>query len=437
MFLLDETVTSIVEHLSLKDALSAAATSSSWRIGSRADRVWIRLCRERWQFGATYGASGSAAPGERDDSSMEQWKAAVARRGDQSSSVGDQAFAFYTGRCKDDEEVRSLLRQMSGGPTLKVKKQVRREIIERGAAALDVLLVEERKNSDRQRIAKDIRQELSDRWAVRNWTQLLQSSKATSLEEGALVLSQWAKPDADVPHMRAHLERLAQRAAEIAAGQMDSEEVGASKSGPSARRRKEAEVMIKAVNQALFVEFGLQGNRDVYYDPNNSLLHHVLESRRGIPISLSIVWAAVACRCGLSCHLLAGFPAHLLIRIPVVVDTENGPAAQPAEHTDLYVDAFNAGNILEWRGVVEFAALLMRSSTPDEYVRGFVSILPPVQVYNRALRNLLNIYQQNEDMPSMLGVVCQMRALSDEENGSLSRAESMLSGQLGRDMITA
>merc|ERR1740129_1729191 len=141
------------------------------------------------------------------------------------------------------------------------------------------------------------------------------------------------------------------------------------------------------------------------------MLHAVLERRRGIPISLSIIWAAVACRCGLACHLLAAFPSHLLIRIPVLVDAQEGFARQPAEVTDLYLDAFNGGQLMDWPGVVNFALVMMRSRITEDYVRDFVAVLPPVQVYNRAL--------------------------SDEENGALSRAEMMLSQQLGRDMITS
>ena len=48
----------------------------------------------------------------------------------------------------------------------------------------------------------------------------------------------------------------------------------------------------------------------------NSMLHEVLAKKKGIPISLSVVWAAVARRCGLVCHPLANMPRHVLIRIP-------------------------------------------------------------------------------------------------------------------------
>ncbi|CAE8635579.1 unnamed protein product, partial [Polarella glacialis] len=177
-------------------------------------------------------------------------------------------------------------------------------------------------------------------------------------------------------------------------------------------------------------EFGLVGNATDYYRVENSLLHAVLQSRRGIPISLCIVWAAVARRCGLACHLLAGFPQHVLIRVPVQQEAE---AMGHAESADLY----DSGQLMDWSDVLQFAARLLGPMLADperldEAVRGFVQILPPVNVYMRLLRNLLNIYQKHQDHACMLGVVSQMRSLGDASDG-LERLERALALELGRE----
>jgi len=44
-------------------------------------------------------------------------------------------------------------------------------------------------------MAQDLLLQVRDRWAVVQWRLLLQSDKASSLEEGALILSQWANLD--------------------------------------------------------------------------------------------------------------------------------------------------------------------------------------------------------------------------------------------------
>eukprot|EP00434_Breviolum_minutum_P016788 symbB.v1.2.014808.t1/scaffold1091.1/size138789/3 len=141
--------------------------------------------------------------------------------------------------------------------------------------------------------------------------------------------------------MRTTLERLARRATML----------GARRQGPVSTVPTQAEVrtMVSAVNQSLYEEFGLKGNQADYYNPENSMMHSVLSKKMGIPISLSVVWAAVARRCGLVCHPLANVPRHVLIRIPAT--RESGPA----ETQDFYLDAFDGGKLMSWQ---EFCAFL-------------------------------------------------------------------------------
>jgi regulator of sirC expression with transglutaminase-like and TPR domain len=58
---------------------------------------------------------------------------------------------------------------------------------------------------------------------------------------------------------------------------------------------------------------GFSGNRVDYYDPSNSYLHHVLERRTGIPITLSIVTIELGRRLGIPV-VGVGMPGHFLVR---------------------------------------------------------------------------------------------------------------------------
>ena len=49
----------------------------------------------------------------------------------------------------------------------------------------------------------------------------------------------------------------------------------------------------------IFVEDGYEGNRDNYFDPRNSYLNEVMDRKKGIPISLSVLYGSVAERLGL------------------------------------------------------------------------------------------------------------------------------------------
>jgi regulator of sirC expression with transglutaminase-like and TPR domain len=70
---------------------------------------------------------------------------------------------------------------------------------------------------------------------------------------------------------------------------------------------------VEALNSYLFEGQGFTGDEADYYDPRNSMLHHVLARRKGIPITLSIVYIEVGRRAGLRVEGV-GLPGHFLVR---------------------------------------------------------------------------------------------------------------------------
>ena len=67
-----------------------------------------------------------------------------------------------------------------------------------------------------------------------------------------------------------------------------------------------------AANRYLDAE-GFTGNTDDYYSPENSYINRVLETKLGIPISLSLMYACVLARLGIHCQPI-NFPRHFLLR---------------------------------------------------------------------------------------------------------------------------
>ncbi len=70
---------------------------------------------------------------------------------------------------------------------------------------------------------------------------------------------------------------------------------------------------VEAFNRFFFEEQGFLGNEQHYYDPRNSFLSDVLDRRRGIPITLSIVYIEVGRRAGLYAEGV-GLPGHFIVR---------------------------------------------------------------------------------------------------------------------------
>jgi len=201
---------------------------------------------------------------------------------------------------------------------------------------------------------------------------------AVDLARVGLEIARDANPGLDEASYLAKLDALADRVRE--------------RCPADARARQ----VIGQINWVLFVEEGFRGNGDDYFDPRNSYLDEVIDRRLGIPISLSIVYAAVAGRVGLA---LGGvnLPLHFLLR---AVDEEPG----------LFVDPYHEGAVLDWAGCEQLLSNL--SGRPVRL--GFEHSTPcnPSTVVGRMLRNLKGIYLERKDFAAALPVVRRLAALN-------------------------
>jgi regulator of sirC expression with transglutaminase-like and TPR domain len=79
------------------------------------------------------------------------------------------------------------------------------------------------------------------------------------------------------------------------------------------RKAATANDRIETLVEFLGQDLLFHGNTDDYHNINNSLLPEVIETRAGIPISLSLVYMLVGKRAGLTVHGV-GLPGHFIIR---------------------------------------------------------------------------------------------------------------------------
>lgn len=73
------------------------------------------------------------------------------------------------------------------------------------------------------------------------------------------------------------------------------------------------ESVARGLRAHLHSRHGFDGERGDYYAPQNGNLAHVLRTRRGLPLTLSLVYVAVARRAGFEVEPI-GFPGHFLVR---------------------------------------------------------------------------------------------------------------------------
>ena len=71
---------------------------------------------------------------------------------------------------------------------------------------------------------------------------------------------------------------------------------------------------LMALNQFFYKDLGFGGNLNDFYATGNSYIHSLVETRRGIPISMAVVWLELAQGIGLTATGVS-FPGHFLIKI--------------------------------------------------------------------------------------------------------------------------
>lgn len=91
----------------------------------------------------------------------------------------------------------------------------------------------------------------------------------------------------------------------------------------------------KILARVIGTEFGFVGDRQSYDDPDNADLIRVIDRRRGLPVSLTILYVAAARRLGWAADAL-NTPGHVVARIgsetePVLIDPFDGGAMLDAE----------------------------------------------------------------------------------------------------------
>ncbi len=150
---------------------------------------------------------------------------------------------------------------------------------------------------------------------------------------------------------------------------------------------------LRWLNRYFFDELAFGGNVNDYYAADNSYLHCVLDSRRGIPITLALLYIEMAGHAGLKARGIS-FPGHFLVklRLPrgeVVIDPFTG---QSLSREDLEE---RLGPYRRQRGLLgDFEVplgLFLQDATPREFLA-------------RLLRNLKEIHLSSEDWPALLQV---------------------------------
>ncbi len=217
------------------------------------------------------------------------------------------------------------------------------------------------------------------------------------LAGAALQLARIDAPDADWRAAQHHLSELARDAAGIAAERLEDD--------PSVRAGALAGLMTG--------RWRYTGDVDSYDDPANANLIQVIERRRGLPVSLGILWLHCARAAGWDAYGV-DFPGHFMI-------------ALPSAGTQLVLDVFDGGQPMNARSL---RTLIKRVDGPRAELRPGVLQPMPARAVLLRLQNNLKLRRLNAgDLQGALTSLEDMLRIAPDHAG-LWREAALLNQRL-------
>ena len=204
---------------------------------------------------------------------------------------------------------------------------------------------------------------------------LVQSDDQFPLLEAAVSIAQDEYPDLDVQQVLGDVDQLLARL----------------------KRRLPADAAplqrLRALNQFFFRDLSFGGNVNDYCDPDNSHINVVLRTRRGIQISLAVLWMELAQGLGLHARGVC-FPGHFMVKV-------NLPKGQ------VVIDPFTGQSLSREELAERLEPYKRRSGLVDEFevpLGLYLQAAPARDIIARMLRNLKEIHQAQEDWQRLIAV---------------------------------
>ena len=176
-------------------------------------------------------------------------------------------------------------------------------------------------------------------------------SKRYELETGWYLLDRVVYPNLDSSVSSLQLDELADRVRDLLTAHSDPK------------------LICLTINRVLFHEYGFRGAGKDFENPQNSFLHQVLEKKKGLPITLSLIYILVARRAGFDLEPI-GLPGRFMVGCF-------------AAEMPFYIDVWAGGKMIDLEEMGEYMGISIEESSGG--------ILLPVTVADMLARGCRNL----------------------------------------------
>lgn len=215
-------------------------------------------------------------------------------------------------------------------------------------------------------------------------------SEEKDLLEGALIIAKYQYPGLDENRVRAEIERIRRQIwIEMNPNQTSFEK-------------------IRTFNQVFFGVNRFEGDSKNYHSPLNSLVNTVLETKKGNPLTLSLIYSVIAQSLNLPVYGV-NLPNHFVL---AYMDEHfiNASAGNKNPYGVLfYINPFSKGSVMQDSDIQQF---LKRINLKEE--RAYFEPCPNTQIIKRMITNLIAAFQKNGNAQKV-NELTLMRNLFDQK----------------------
>lgn len=270
----------------------------------------------------------------------------------------------------NDNHIKAMI-QLLDDPDQEIYQQVSSGLISLGRDVVPMLeeawsgvfdpLVQERIENIVHKIQFDSLKDDLSKWALNNSNDLL---------AGAILVARYQYPDLDEDKVRLDISMIRKEAwTEI-------------------RENISPHDQITILNRVFFEQFGFSGNTANFHAPQNSFINTVLESKRGNPLMLSLIYMVVAHRLDIPVYGI-NLPEHFILAYQDIRGDSWTEYTYPEAGILFYINAFSKGAIFYKNDIEQFLKKLNLESN-----RSFYEPCTNLDIIRRMIRNLIFSWQK-------------------------------------------
>ena len=276
------------------------------------------------------------------------------------------------------KEIKALISLLDDSD-YEVAQHVEKKIISLGEGAIPLLEEEweETLNTDLQKKIEDLIHDMQFN-ALLHRLQEWKEEGGTDLMKGMWLVNSYMYPDVDFAAISKSMDQLYFEAWTHMKDDMHPYD------------------QVKSLNNVLFREQKFSANTKNFHSPANSMLHLALETKRGNPLTLCVIYMVIAQR--------LGFPVYGVNLPNLFILTYKMDGVQ------FYINVYNKGLILSKADIDNY--ILQLNLNPVDI---FYEPTSNLEIIKRALRNLAFSFEKMKDLEKATEVTKLLTAITDDD----------------------